>query len=63
MKEKIKEKLTVGKHGDKDEAAHSATTTATSTAGSATSTTAAPQHEKGVMEKIKEKLPGHHHSH
>ncbi|KAL2512321.1 putative dehydrin LEA [Abeliophyllum distichum] len=76
LKEKIKEKLTSGKHIDKYETttAHSATnasptttvgsaTPTTTTVGSATSTTT-PEHEKkGVMEKIKGKLPGHHRNH
>ncbi|CAA2981038.1 late embryogenesis abundant -like [Olea europaea subsp. europaea] len=57
LKQKIKETLTGGTHGDKDEAAYSATTTV----GSATSTTTALVHEKSMMEKIKEKIPGHHH--
>ncbi|XP_050231774.1 late embryogenesis abundant protein-like [Mercurialis annua] len=55
LKEKIKEKFTGGKH--KDEHGHTATTTTTTTTG----TTTGEHHEKkSMMEKIKEKLPGHH---
>ncbi|KAL2537583.1 Embryogenic cell protein 40 [Forsythia ovata] len=64
LKEKIKDKLTSGKYRDKYETAtaHSATsvTPTTTTVGSATSTTTINHEKKGVMEKIKEKLPGHH---
>ncbi|KAL2537686.1 Dehydrin family protein [Forsythia ovata] len=67
LKDKIKDKLTSGKHIDKYETAtaHSATseTPTTTTVGTATSTTTINHEKKGVMEKIKEKLPGHHRNH
>jgi hypothetical protein len=62
LKEKIKERLTGGKQ--KDENAHAtAVSTTTTTTASSTSPTSLQHHEhekKSVMEKIKEKLPGHH---
>ncbi|KAI4298308.1 hypothetical protein L6164_031883 [Bauhinia variegata] len=65
LKDKIKEKLPGGKHKDKEEHPHSTsatTTTSTATGGHHTTTTTThPDHEtKSFMEKIKEKLPGHH---
>ncbi|KZV53366.1 embryogenic cell protein 40 [Dorcoceras hygrometricum] len=63
LREKIKEKLSVGKHKDKDEAAHSSTPPATTTPESKGATTTlgqTPDHEKkGVIDKIKNMLPGH----
>ncbi|KAF3435742.1 hypothetical protein FNV43_RR22834 [Rhamnella rubrinervis] len=56
---KIKEKLTGGKHRD-DQHHHPQTTT-----GPAATTTTMASHEhekKSFMDKIKDKLPGHHHN-
>ncbi|KAF2322871.1 hypothetical protein GH714_031579 [Hevea brasiliensis] len=60
LKEKIKEKLTGGKHKEEHGHTVSSTTTETTPGGREHH-----EHEKkSVMEKIKEKLPGHgHHSH
>ncbi|GMH02782.1 hypothetical protein Nepgr_004621 [Nepenthes gracilis] len=72
LKEKIKEKLTGGKHRDARQPTDTVTTTATTgdheddkgvnraTDNTATTTGEHREHEKGVMEKIMEKLPGHH---
>ncbi|KAK6805836.1 hypothetical protein RDI58_003621 [Solanum bulbocastanum] len=66
LKEKIKEKLTGGKHKDEEPHHHShgIGTGATTTTTSGMSSSTAPEHEKkSMMEKIKEKLPGHHNHH
>lgn len=56
MKDKIKEKLP-GVGGGNNNKEHAHTTTAPTTA----TNHPADQHEKkGIMERIKEKLPGHH---
>lgn len=61
LREKIKEKLTLGKQKDEHPQ-----TTGFSAATTTTTTTTATQHhdheKKSMMEKIKEKLPGGHHS-
>lgn len=59
LREKIKETFGGGKHKEKDEIAHG--TAPTTTHGSAASTTV-PAEKKGVLGKIKDKLPGHHHN-
>lgn len=61
MKDKIKEKLSGGKHKDEQTPSTATTTGPTTTTGAA----AADQHheKKGILEKIKEKLPGHHNHH
>ncbi|XP_011037467.1 PREDICTED: embryogenic cell protein 40-like [Populus euphratica] len=59
LKEKIKEKLTCGKHMEEHGQTAEVHTTATGPAGEQ-----CQEHEKrSVMEKIKEKLPGHHSHH
>lgn len=59
LKEKIKEKFSGEKH-DGDKVSHSVTTT-TSTTSTTTAGQQHPEHEKkSMMDKIKEKLPGHH---
>uniref|UniRef100_A0A3Q7I6Q6 Dehydrin n=1 Tax=Solanum lycopersicum TaxID=4081 RepID=A0A3Q7I6Q6_SOLLC len=60
LKEKIKEKFTGGKHKN-EEPHHQAHGVGTRTTTTTTTTT---EHEKkSMMEKIKEKLPGHHNHH
>lgn len=67
LKEKIKEKLP-GTHKSDEEKAqtHTPTTMPTGTAATTTAGTErryGEEHEKkGIMEKIKEKLPGGHHN-
>ena len=61
LKEKIKEKFTGGKHKN-EEPHHQAHGVGTGTTTTTTPTTT--EHEKkSMMEKIKEKLPGHHNHH
>lgn len=64
IKEKIKEKLTGGKH--KDEHSHATTVTASTANITISSRPGAYEHQehekKSMMEKMKEKLPGHHSS-
>lgn len=57
LKEKVKEKLTSGKNKEEDQSQ-----TKTSAVKTTASTTTTGQHheKKSVIEKIKEKLPGHH---
>lgn len=64
LKEKIKEKLTGGKHKEEPSQTGSVTspTAETTTLPSGAGTYEHHEHEKkSVMEKIKEKLPGHGH--
>lgn len=58
MKDKIKEKLP----GSKDERDSETTTPVPAAGGTNPHPTAAATHneKKGILEKIKEKLPGHH---
>ncbi|KAJ6707911.1 DEHYDRIN XERO 2-RELATED [Salix viminalis] len=60
LKQKIKEKLTGGKHGE--EHGHTVEVDTTTTAGPAGEKYQEHQ-KKGAVEKIKEKLPGHHGHH
>ncbi|GMI73290.1 hypothetical protein like AT4G39130 [Hibiscus trionum] len=65
LTEKIKEKLTGGKHKEAEEESETVTyvakTSVTTTTGNSMSAPEIQQHQKkSVMEKIKEKLPGHH---
>nr|XP_019068107.1 late embryogenesis abundant protein-like [Solanum lycopersicum] len=57
LKEKIKEKFTGGKHKN-EEPHHQA-----HGVGTRTTTTTTEHEKKSMMEKIKEKLPGHHNHH
>lgn len=67
IKDKIKDKLGGGKHKDEQTPSTATTTGPTTTTTTTTTTTgaAADQHheKKGILEKIKEKLPGHHNHH
>lgn len=61
MKDKLKEKIPgVGGGGGNEQSHNTATTTTTASAPGAPHQTG---EKKGFMEKIKEKLPGVHHSH
>ncbi|KAG2259323.1 hypothetical protein Bca4012_009747 [Brassica carinata] len=60
MKDKIKEKFSSGKHKDEQTPSTATTTGPTTTTGAAVDQ---PHEKKGILEKIKEKLPGHHNHH
>jgi hypothetical protein len=62
LKEKIKEKLTGGKNKEEHSQAVSFSSTATTTisAGPAGTQQYHDHEKKSVIEKIKDKLPGHH---
>ncbi|XP_047329617.1 embryogenic cell protein 40-like [Impatiens glandulifera] len=63
LKEKLREKLNLGKEKEKEEGAFAAPVAFPATVPAAKVTTypAEPLHEKkSMLEKIKEKLPGHH---
>lgn len=56
VKERIKETFGAGKQKDTD-------TTVTEESKTSTTVPGQEKEKKGIMEKIKEKLPGHHHNH
>lgn len=65
MKEKIKDKLSGGSKHKEVEGGHTQGISVVKVGTATVTTTATPlEHEKkSMMEKIKEKLPGHHHNH